>query len=235
MSRCHPISLWVKVLTLTCYMISSLPLCPQILPFSLPLPTSLLQPHSLLTVWQHQSHLTSELLPSTWIFFPQRATWFIPYLLSYCSNVGFSVRSSLTTPYKKALVHPQSQILQGNIFQKVFPNFSFSSSTSKWKIFSSFQVPLPYFPCDLLVLPCITFTGAFLFPLYPGLLKVNQPLSQTVLKLLCCHAYLFTWWKPKPLLSLGLLVPARILLSPACEKLFIDPQAKQITPIRLFL
>lgn len=171
MFRCHPISFWVKVLTLTCYMISSLPLCPQILPFSLPLPTSLLQPHSLLTVWQHQSHLTSELLPSTWVFFPQRATWFIPYLLSYCSNVGFSVRSSLTTPYKKALVHPQSQILQGNIFQKVFPNFSFSSSTSKWKNFSSFQVPLSYFPCDLLVLPCITFIGAFLFPLYPGLLK----------------------------------------------------------------
>lgn len=34
-------------------------------------PTSLLQPHSLLTVWQHQSHLTSELLPSTWVFFPR--------------------------------------------------------------------------------------------------------------------------------------------------------------------
>ena len=116
-------------------MIPSLPLYPQILPFSLPLPTSLLQPHSLLTVWQHQSHLTSELLPSTWVFFPQRATWFIPYLLSYCSNVGFSVRSSLTTPYKKALVHPQSQILQGNIFQKVFPNFSFPHLPQSGKFF----------------------------------------------------------------------------------------------------
>ena len=116
-------------------MTSSLPLYPQILPFSLPLPTSLLQPHSLLTVWQHQSHLTSELLPSTWVFFPQRATWFIPYLLSYCSNVGFSVRSSLTMPYKKALVHPQSQILQGNIFQKVFPNFSFPHLPQSGKFF----------------------------------------------------------------------------------------------------
>lgn len=161
MLRCHPISFWVKVLTLTCYMISSLPLCPQILPVSLPLPTSLLQPHSLLTVWQHQSHLTSELLPSTWVFFPQRATWFIPYLLSYCSNVGFSVRSSLTTPYKKALVHPQSQILQGNIFHKVFPNFSFSSSTSKWKNF--FFLPSPF------ILLSLWSIGSTLYYIYWGL------------------------------------------------------------------
>ena len=60
-------------------MTPSLPLYPQILPFSLPLPTSLLQPHSLLTVWQHQSHLTSELLPvGTGSYLPHIEKWWKP-------------------------------------------------------------------------------------------------------------------------------------------------------------
>lgn len=106
MFRCHPISFWVKVLTLTYYMMYSL-----ITSLSSNTPILSSSPHLSAPATEPPYCLATPITLNlrTWVFFPQRATWLIPYLLSYCSNVGFSVRSSLTTPYKKALVHPQSQ------------------------------------------------------------------------------------------------------------------------------
>lgn len=149
-------------------------LCPQILPVSLPLPTSLLQPHSLLTVWQHQSHLTSELLPSTWVFFPQRATWFIPYLWVIVQMLASQWGHPWPRHIKKHLSTPSPRYSKVTSSRKSLPNFSFSSSTSKWKNFSSFQVPLSYFPCDLLVLPLYYIYWGLPVPIIPWALEGKE-------------------------------------------------------------
>lgn len=151
-------------------MTPSLPLYPQILPFSLPLPTSLLQPHSLLTVWQHQSHLTSELLPSTWVFFPREPHdlfpifWVIAQMLA--SQWGHlwpcHIKKHLSTPsprYSKVTSSRKSSLI--------------SLFLTYLKVENSFFLPSPFISLSLWSIgsTCITFIGALLFPLYPGLLK----------------------------------------------------------------
>lgn len=61
-----------------------------------------------------------------------------------------------------------------------------------------------------------------------GLPKVDLPLSQTALKLLCSDA------KPKTQFSQGLLIPASIPIILPYKELFLGSQEKKIVPLNFF-